>query len=309
MNYGFTKSEKKMFFVFFFVLIVSIVVILIGTFYKDNTLHSPKTINVLDSGGNLQNIKESYKDTPFNLKVNVYTKLDNKLDWNKIVTDIKLNYKKYDSFIILCDTELVPYTASILTFMIEDNYKPIIVTDGIQKIEDKDLIYSQPSCISVLYKNKLIKGCKTDFDPYGRIISTSPSERDTGIKMNTIKELSIKYIDYSIKIAVVNIYPNTDIDFLSNISKEYKGVILDLNGTFEINEATKMSLKRLSDRGVVVIGVFDRKENEFKNDTGITICENISVHTSHSKLLFLLSNIKENEIVEQIMAMNIRGEM
>ncbi|MGK0269268.1 MAG: L-asparaginase, partial [Paraglaciecola sp.] len=49
-------------------------------------------------------------------------------DWQKIANDIHHNYQQYDGFIILHGTDTMAYTASALSFMLEDLGKPVIVT-------------------------------------------------------------------------------------------------------------------------------------------------------------------------------------
>ncbi|XP_069772650.1 60 kDa lysophospholipase isoform X2 [Narcine bancroftii] len=49
-------------------------------------------------------------------------------DWAKIAIDIETNYKGYSGFVILHGTDTMAYTASALSFMCEDQGKPIILT-------------------------------------------------------------------------------------------------------------------------------------------------------------------------------------
>ena len=48
--------------------------------------------------------------------------------WVKIVQIISDNYRKYDGFVILHGTDTMSYTASALSFMLENLGKPVIVT-------------------------------------------------------------------------------------------------------------------------------------------------------------------------------------
>lgn len=49
-------------------------------------------------------------------------------DWQRIADDIAANYDAYDGFIILHGTDTMAYTASALSFMLENLSKPVIVT-------------------------------------------------------------------------------------------------------------------------------------------------------------------------------------
>ncbi|KAG0324346.1 hypothetical protein BGZ99_001960 [Dissophora globulifera] len=49
-------------------------------------------------------------------------------DWVRIATDIEANYELFDAFIVLHGTDTMAYTASALSFMLEDLGKTVIIT-------------------------------------------------------------------------------------------------------------------------------------------------------------------------------------
>lgn len=49
-------------------------------------------------------------------------------DWVKIAQDIEQNYNHYDGFVILHGTDTLSYTASALSFMLENLEKTVIIT-------------------------------------------------------------------------------------------------------------------------------------------------------------------------------------
>ena len=49
-------------------------------------------------------------------------------DWIDIAMDVKNNYEKFDSFIILHGTDTMSYTASVLSFMFQNLDKSVILT-------------------------------------------------------------------------------------------------------------------------------------------------------------------------------------
>ena len=49
-------------------------------------------------------------------------------DWVKIAQDIVANYDKYDAFIVLHGTDTMAFTASALSFMLENLNKTVIVS-------------------------------------------------------------------------------------------------------------------------------------------------------------------------------------
>ena len=48
--------------------------------------------------------------------------------WVKIANTIERNYGKYDGFVILHGTDTMAYTASALSYMLENLDKPIVMT-------------------------------------------------------------------------------------------------------------------------------------------------------------------------------------
>ncbi|MDO4790411.1 MAG: type I asparaginase [Porphyromonas sp.] len=100
--------------------------------------------------------------------------------WIEIAKVIEDNYKSYDGFVVLHGTDTMAYTASALSFMLDDLAKPVILTgsqlpigklrtDGkenlITSIEiaaakrDNGLPYIQEVCI--FFENKLMRGNRT----------------------------------------------------------------------------------------------------------------------------------------------------
>ncbi len=49
-------------------------------------------------------------------------------DWQHIADDIQAHYEDYDGFVILHGTDTMAFTASALSFMLENLSKPVIVT-------------------------------------------------------------------------------------------------------------------------------------------------------------------------------------
>ncbi|CAI2171130.1 13868_t:CDS:10 [Funneliformis geosporum] len=92
-------------------------------------------------------------------------------DWIRIATDIELNYESYDAFIILHGTDTMAYTASALSFLLEDLGKTVILTgsqvplsevrnDAIENLLGALTIaghYVIPE-VSLFFNNKLFRG-------------------------------------------------------------------------------------------------------------------------------------------------------
>ena len=49
-------------------------------------------------------------------------------DWAKLARDIEKYYDRFDGFVILHGTDTMCYTASALSFMLENLAKPVVLT-------------------------------------------------------------------------------------------------------------------------------------------------------------------------------------
>jgi len=100
-------------------------------------------------------------------------------DWEGIAKRIERNYKEHDGFIVIQGTDTLAYTASALSFMLENLAKPVIVT-GSQlplntELTDAKLNYGHALKIAgykatdlpripeviVVFADKVLRGCRT----------------------------------------------------------------------------------------------------------------------------------------------------
>ena len=49
-------------------------------------------------------------------------------DWAKLAEDVQKHYHQFDGFVILHGTDTMCYTASALSFMLENLRKPVVLT-------------------------------------------------------------------------------------------------------------------------------------------------------------------------------------
>ncbi|MBK7967988.1 MAG: asparaginase [Bacteroidetes bacterium] len=99
--------------------------------------------------------------------------------WLEITKIIEDNYLDYEGFVILNGTDTMTYTASVLSFMIENLNKPIIITgsqkpigetrsDAVQNLVSAIEIAAAKSLnkpivreVSLFFRNKLLRGSRT----------------------------------------------------------------------------------------------------------------------------------------------------
>ncbi|CAI5449974.1 unnamed protein product [Caenorhabditis angaria] len=95
-------------------------------------------------------------------------------DWIRIASDIKKAYHNYDGFVVLHGTDTLAYTASALSFMMENLGKPVIITgsqipvaevrsDGMENLIGALITagnFDIPE-VCVYFNNKLMRGNRT----------------------------------------------------------------------------------------------------------------------------------------------------
>ena len=92
-------------------------------------------------------------------------------NWNQMLTDIRDNYNDYDAFIVVHGTDTLAYTASALSFGLENLGKPVIVTgsqmplekvknDGYDNLLSSLLVASLTDIpeVLVVFDNKIMRG-------------------------------------------------------------------------------------------------------------------------------------------------------
>ncbi|MBF6597201.1 MAG: asparaginase [Fermentimonas sp.] len=211
--------------------------------------------------------------------------------WRQIVEVIEINYYKYDGFVILHGTDTMAYTASALSFMLENLTKPVILTgsqlpigklrtDGKENLitaleiaADKDQ-NNNPKVpeVAVYMQNLLMRGNRTtklNADNFSAFRSPNcPYLAETGIEFRYDSHIIIKP-DYS-KETVFNYYLDANVVILKlfpGISFEavkahlnipgLKGVVLETfgSGNSPLFPWLTSLLQDAISRGIVIVNV------------------------------------------------------
>lgn len=206
--------------------------------------------------------------------------------WIRLVEVIEKNYQSYDSFIVLHGTDTMSYTASALSFMLENLAKPIILTgsqlplgmirtDGRENIIGAVEIASNDSvCIPevcIFFEDRLYRGNRTtkiNADYFEAFYSGNyPSLAKVGINISYKQHLFLDtpmqpfntYKKLDNNIALIKLFPG--------IKEEYFRAMLSMKGlravvleTFGSGNAPTEKwfidiLKQSIDRGIIVYNV------------------------------------------------------
>jgi L-asparaginase len=238
-------------------------------------------------------------------------------DWNTIATDIGKKYNNYDAFVIVCGKDTLTYTASALSFMMENLGKPIIFTDGEVLSAVKLASSTRIPEVMIASEGQLLRACRTIHKSLDYFSSPQYPPLDS---MNclqfTEESMKITFVNPKITVSVIKVFPGmTDTSF--QVSKKVNGIVLEMygNGTGPTSEKILNAISLLTKKGVVIIGV-SQCDEIFNMDVNIQFLEagvlsggDMTTEAAYAKLYFLLSNVEDKKIIGQLMEKSFRGEM
>lgn len=210
--------------------------------------------------------------------------------WKKLVETLEANYFLYDGFVVLHGTDTMSYTASAISFMVENLQKPIVFTGsqlpiGTLRTDGKENLITaieiagaqkenQPLVpeVSICFQNKLYRGNRTRkynaeyFDAFES--PNYPQLADIGININ----YNYQAINYSkqtkpakfntqldTNIAVLKLFPGISqllIDTIIN-TEGLKGLIIETYGAGNApNEKWFVDmLKKAQQKNIIMLNV------------------------------------------------------
>ena len=270
------------------------------------------------------------------------------LDWQTIADDIRANYDKYDGFVILHGTDTMAYTASALSFMLENLGKPVIVTgsqiplaelrsDGQANLLNALHIAANYPIneVTLFFNNKLMRGnrsTKSHADGFNAF--TSPNlnplleaginiQLSNNVKVNEQPEGAFKVHNITPQpIGVITMYPGISHEVIRNTLLQPVNAMILL--TFGVGNAPQnpellQHLKDASERGVIVVNLTQclaGKVNMGGYATGCALAEagvvsgyDMTPEAALAKLHYLLSQNLGYEEVKAQMQQVLRGEM
>lgn len=270
------------------------------------------------------------------------------LDWQTIADDIRANYDKYDGFVILHGTDTMAYTASALSFMLENLGKPVIVTgsqiplaelrsDGQANLLNALHIAANYPIneVTLFFNNKLMRGnrsTKSHADGFNAF--TSPNltplleaginiQISNNVKVNEQSEGAFKVHNITPQpIGVITMYPGISHEVIRNTLLQPVNAMILLTfgvGNAPQNQELLQHLKDASERGVIVVNLTQclaGKVNMGGYATGCALAESgvvsgydMTPEAALAKLHYLLSQNLSYEQVKDQMQQVLRGEM
>ncbi|KKA44186.1 MULTISPECIES: asparaginase [Salinivibrio] len=268
-------------------------------------------------------------------------------DWQRIADDIGENYHQYDGFVILHGTDTMAYTASALSFMLENLEKPVIVTgsqipiaelrsDGQANLLNALHIAANYPVneVTLFFNNQLLRGnrsTKSHADGFNAFTSPNlPALLEAGIhievKADKLNQPSVgPFKVHTINdqpVAVIMMYPGISPDVVKNALKQPVNAMILL--TFGVGNAPQQPelldlLKQATDRGVLVLNLTQCLAGRVNMggyatgcalaDAGVLSGYDMTPEAALAKLHFLLSQSLPFETLRTLVQKDLRGEL
>lgn len=268
--------------------------------------------------------------------------------WLTIARDIEANYQNYDGFVVLHGTDTMAYTASALSFMLENLSKPVIITgsqiplaqlrsDGqVNLLNSLYLAAYYPIAeVALYFNNQLFRGnraTKADADGFNAFASPNfPPLLQAGIhielKAGQLCEttqhapLQVAHITPQ-PVSVVTLYPGISADVIKNMAAApVRALIIKSYGVGNAPQAPELlaALTEAAERGTVIVNCtqcFKGKVNMGGYATGHALQQcgvssgfDMTLEAALTKLHYLLSKNLSSEEVRQLVTQNLRGEL
>ena len=269
-------------------------------------------------------------------------------EWNKIGRVIFEKYNDYSGFVILHGTDTMSYTASALSFMLEDLSKPVILTgsqiplselrsDGRDNLISSILIASEGvACEVCLYFSaRLLRGNRSmKMSADGLVAFDSPSyphlaEAGITVKYNypailPRREGELKYHPFAkVPIGVLKIFPGIQFGLFEDIMTEkLSGIVLETFGAGNIpmGEGDLLPIIKKAFASGTVIAVCSQcpagtvtlgayETSSRLKSAGAVSGRDMTTEAAVAKLYHLFSLGASKEDIKRLMEENIAGEL
>lgn len=209
--------------------------------------------------------------------------------WVKLTGMIEENYEKYDGFVVLHGSDTMAYTASALSFLLENLNKPVILTGsqlplGVIRTDGRDNIINSIEIaaakeddiaivpeVAICFENMLYRGNRTskfnaeNFDAF--FSGNYPPLAEVGVhikyrknyirKPNFKKLVAHKKLDYNV--AILKLFPGINENTIRSVfeTSNLRAVILETfgSGNAPTDKWFLDLIREYIDKGIIVFNV------------------------------------------------------
>ncbi|EYC29837.1 hypothetical protein Y032_0005g2286 [Ancylostoma ceylanicum] len=270
-------------------------------------------------------------------------------DWIRVATDIRKAYHNYDGFVVLHGTDTLAYTASALSFMMENLGKPVIITgsqipvaevrsDGMENLIGALIIagnFDIPE-VCVYFNNKLMRGNRTikldnsaleafdspNMQPLARMAIKIQVNYDSIFRSTNINPFTV-HDNLCRDVGLLRIFPSMSIESVrAFLQPPTKGVILQTFGAGNMPTKRKDiidALKEAIARGCLVVNCsqclkgqvdVNYATGKILYDIGVIPGSDMTSEAAMAKMCYVLGKDEwDHETKRMMLQTNLRGEM
>jgi L-asparaginase len=210
--------------------------------------------------------------------------------WNKLALIIYDNYEKFDGFVVLHGTDTMSYTASALSFMLENLSKPVVFTGsqlpiGVLRTDGKENLLTAVEIaaakkedgramvpeVCIYFDSLLLRGNRTskiDSEQFRAFDSKNyPPLAKAGVDIRYYEEFIMTPDEEELRlnnqldthVVILKMFPGISRIIMENIIsiKGLKGIILESFGSGNVPHIPWMTrtIKKAVDRGIIVLNI------------------------------------------------------
>lgn len=269
-------------------------------------------------------------------------------DWNRIGIELASRYDDYDGFVVLHGTDTMAYTASALSFMLENLNKPVILTgsqiplcevrsDGRDNLVTSLLIAQDGKFgeVCLYFGGRLLRGNRsTKMSADGLLAFDSPNcprLAEAGIEIKYLPvqkapksegKLNLCHLE-SVPIGVLKVFPGISFPIFDKLMTEkLRGIVLETFGAGNIpaeGNALLPIIKRAFEAGSVIcvssqcpqgtVSLGTYKTSSPLKEAGAVSGFDMTTEACVAKLYYLFSKGYSKEEIKHLMEENLRGEL
>ena len=266
--------------------------------------------------------------------------------WLQIAEAIGKHYHEYDGFVVLHGTDTMAYTATALSFMLDNLSKPVIITgsqlpisevgsDGVNNLLNAVRFACEPiSEVAIMFGHRLLRGnrakkmSQTHFDAFESPNCAPLAKLGTELKLadHTIirrpQQLELR-TQLVTDVAFIKIFPGITNEFiLGMVPSRTKAVILEAYGTgnFPLGvDGIQQSIDAISEQGIITVittqciyGAVEYEKYQggfFAKQHGALSAHDMTSEAALIKLMWVLGQTSDYEHIKRFYHNNLVGEL